>query len=543
MPPKPNKVGGGKRKAEEEDETSNKRVVIDEDDIDPGPPPTFDSDDDDDDDAKGDFDDEEDDDFEGGIKVMGEGGDDEDEDGEAADEVGQSLSRASMMGGAGGEEAADSEEKKVDKPKPRVWRPGVDKMEEDEELEYEPSAYTVYHKLRMEWPCLSFDILSDSLGHLRTRFPATMYFVAGTQADAADKNLVHVMKVSNITRRQVDQTEEDEESDESDDDDEPVLETRTFKHVGGVNRIRAMPQRSDIVATWAETGKVHLWDIKETLKSVDKPAASSKPQELKPAFTFGGHPTEGFAMDWSTVSAGKLATGDCSKFIYVWEPSSSTWAVDKVPYKGHTASVEDIQWSPNEATVFASCSVDKTVRIWDARVREKSMCSIEAHSTDVNVISWNKKVSHLLVSGADDGSIKIWDLRNFKKDSPAAHFTWHKQAITSVSWHPQDESVLAASSADDSLTVWDMALEADAEEVALLKKGADVVDYDVPPQLLFVHQGQKHIKELHFHPQIPSLIMSTAEDGMNLFKAANMDVYLPPAAAGGAGGAAGESKS
>ena len=72
-------------------------------------------------------------------------------------------------------------------------------------------------------------------------------------------------------------------------------------------------------------------------------------------------------------------------------------------------------------------------------LREKSMCSIEAHSTDVNVISWNKKVSHLLVSGADDGSIKIWDLRNFKKDSPAAHFTWHKQAITAVSWHPQDE--------------------------------------------------------------------------------------------------------
>ena len=49
---------------------------------------------------------------------------------------------------------------------------------------------------------------------------------------------------------------------------------------------------------------------------------------------------------------GQLATGDCSKYIHVWKlQDGGTWHVDQRPFVGHTASVEDIQWSPNEATV------------------------------------------------------------------------------------------------------------------------------------------------------------------------------------------------
>ncbi|PSN41231.1 Glutamate-rich WD repeat-containing protein 1 [Blattella germanica] len=140
------------------------------------------------------------------------------------------------------------------------------------------------------------------------------------------------------------------------------------------------------------------------------------------------------------------------------------------------------------------------IRIWDPRARPNKACMLtanDAHESDVNVISWNKN-EPFIVSGGDDAKLHIWDLRNF-------------QPVTTVEWHPSEASVFASGGADDQIALWDLALERDEDDCE-----ADVKD--LPPQLLFIHQGQTDIKELHWHPQLPGVIISTALSGFNVFR-------------------------
>lgn len=63
--------------------------------------------------------------------------------------------------------------------------------------------------------------------------------------------------------------------------------------------------------------------------------------------------------------------------------------------------------------MFASCSSDGSIRLWDARAAaaDACVCTVaNAHDSDVNVISWNTTEPFLL-SGGDDGELKVWDLK------------------------------------------------------------------------------------------------------------------------------------
>ncbi|KAK4708166.1 hypothetical protein R3W88_029091 [Solanum pinnatisectum] len=386
----------------------------------------------------------------------------------------------------------------------KVWQPGVDELEEGEELQCDPSAYNSLHAFHIGWPCMSFDVVRDSLGLVRTEFPHTVYCVAGTQAEKSSWNSIGIFKLSNISGKRQDLVPSDENSDmdsESSDSDEEeedtVLQLRKVSHEGCVNRIRAMAQNPNIVASWADSGHVQVWDFSSHLNALAESEShgASAVSNQSPLVKFGGHKDEGYAIDWSLLEPGRLLSGDCKNCIYLWEPTSGTWNIDANPFIGHTASVEDLQ-------------------------RNSPSSTIKTHKADVNVISWNKY-------GTSEGRDTTVDLM--------AYFEYHKHPITSIEWSPPHaashdaSSIVAVSSSDNQLTIWDLSLERDEEEEAEFKaqmKEQVNAPTDLPP-LLFVHQGQKDLKELHWHPQIPGMVISTAADGFNILMPSNIENALP----------------
>jgi ribosome assembly protein RRB1 len=422
---------------------------------------------------------------------------------------------------------------------------GRNKLSKDEILEPDETAYEMLHRLEPQWPCLSFDVLRDHLGEGRARkkYPATVYSVAGTQAARGhDKeNEILVMKMSKLSRTSSDDENSDSESDSDDDDDvdaDPILETKRIPIGTVTNRIRAyqtpssqadplQPFKTTLTATMTESGSVFIHDITPHLTSFDTPGTTITSQQDKPIHTITSHKRhEGYALDWrkpvssNAAHTPSLLTGDTAGNIYHTTVSpSGQFTTNSTPFKGHTSSVEELHWSPSEATVFASASADHTVRIWDTRARQqKPQLSVTASNTDVNVLAWSPLTSYLLASGHDDGSFSVWDLRSWQREpkkekhDPIAAFDFHKEQITSLEWHPSDDSILAACAGDDTLSLWDLAVELDDEES---KDTAGVAD--VPPQLLFVHYAEG-VKESHWLPQQEGALMCTGLGGFGVWR-------------------------
>lgn len=417
--------------------------------------------------------------------------------------------------------------------------PGRHKLDPGQTLAPDLSTYELLHTLEPKWPSLSFDFLRDDLGDDRKSYPVTLFSVSGTQTahGRERENELTIMKLSGLSRNEEARTYDSDDADDDDDDaaddetnDDPILETRSIPLTSTTNRIRAhqspqpnsSTQATTLVAAMQESGDVAVHDITPHLTSLNTPSIQLPPNAQKPICTIRAHnKTEGYAVAWSPlIPSGKLLTGDVSgKIFATTRTEGGGFVTDTTPFTGHSGSVEELHWSPNERNVFASASSDSTVKVWDARSKSRSAAlSVKVSDTDVNVLTWSHLTPYLLASGHDDGSFSVWDLRHWRDSStsadaqPIAHFNFHKEQITSLRWHPTDDSILLACAGDNTLTLWDLAVELDDEES---KYTADV--QDVPPQLLFVHY-MEHLKEAHWHPQIPGLVMATGGSGFGVLK-------------------------
>jgi ribosome assembly protein RRB1 len=83
-------------------------------------------------------------------------------------------------------------------------------------------------------------------------------------------------------------------------------------HKGSVNRIRSM-HGTGIVATWNDDGEVGIYDVSSAVEALDAGAngLTANKQGGNKIVAFK-HKDEGYALDWSPFTYGRLAAGCCN---------------------------------------------------------------------------------------------------------------------------------------------------------------------------------------------------------------------------------------
>lgn len=134
---------------------------------------------------------------------------------------------------------------------------------------------------------------------------------------------------------------------------------------------------------------------------------------------------------------------------------------DQKNTKGHTHAVCNVQWHPEEKSIFFSCGNDATLRIWAIEKMEEKQKEViklrnaqgKKNSASYCACSYDAKY---VVVGFEDGTIQFWYPKgpfNRPKITIKAHQPGN--GITCICFS-QDDQTLVSRSMDDTMKIWDV---------------------------------------------------------------------------------------
>ena len=127
-------------------------------------------------------------------------------------------------------------------------------------------------------------------------------------------------------------------------------------------------------------------------------------------------------------------------------------------FSGHTAPVNHVRYSPS-GHLLASCSSDKTVRLWLPNVNGDSVV-LRGHNGPVRCVDFSQSATgtsfgneSFLATCSDDKTIKIWNLpsKSFK-----CTFLGHTNWVRACQFSKDNWNLCASGSDDNTIRTWDI---------------------------------------------------------------------------------------
>lgn len=142
------------------------------------------------------------------------------------------------------------------------------------------------------------------------------------------------------------------------------------------------------------------------------------------------------------------SSDDMSIKLWDWDKN---WTSTQV-FEGHAHYVMMCQWNPKDATIFASCSLDRSIKVWGITGgNSNAHFTLTGHQRGVNCVEYAPTGEKpYLISGSDDRTVKIWD---YQTKQCIQTLTSHTNNVSAALFHPTLPIILTGSE-DGTVRIW-----------------------------------------------------------------------------------------
>lgn len=256
-------------------------------------------------------------------------------------------------------------------------------------------------------------------------------------------------------------------------------------HTRAITDVNFSAHHPDILATCAVDGYVHSWDLR-------------KPRQ--PVLTFCDWFAGATQVKYNRQDSNMLASSH-DRWLHIWDERNPSAPLKSI--NAHASKIYGLDWNRTEATKIVTCSLDKSIKLWDYAASDEPESIIRTEFP-----AWRSRHTPfgwglLAMPQNDPGNLYLYDLRR-KEDNPADNtvepvavfpghgshkvreFLWRTRGGVSegidhrdfqlVSWG-EDNKLRLHKAGSDVLQSVGYVKDAEARQIPITRKGAAYKTY------------------------------------------------------------------
>lgn len=225
---------------------------------------------------------------------------------------------------------------------------------------------------------------------------------------------------------------------------------REGSHTDAVMSLSWNTVHQQVLASGSADGTVKLWDCTHS-------TSGKNGDYIRPSATLTHHTDKVQSLAWHPSEGTLLATGGYDRRVCLADARSTD--SQSVKTAKLSADCEAMAWDPHNQQYLTVASEDGVVQCWDVRkFGGDPVWSMIAHEYGgVSDISYNAHVPGMLLTCSIDKTVALWDTLNpSPKPTPCGSKDMNVGRLHSVSCYPSSPWLLACGGSGNEIAIWDV---------------------------------------------------------------------------------------